>query len=52
MEQKTLFDRIGGMDAVNAAVDIFCPKVLADETLRHFFTNVNMATQSGKQKTF
>ena len=52
MEQQTLFDRIGGMGAVNAAVDIFYPKVLADETLSHFFTNVNMATQSGKQKAF
>ena len=43
-QQQTLFDRIGGMVAVNAAVDIFYPKVLADETLSHFFTNVNMAT--------
>ena len=50
--QQTLFDRIGGMAAVNAAVDIFYPKVLADETLSHFFTNVNIATQSVKQKAF
>ena len=52
MEQQALFDRIGGMAAVNAAVDIFYPKVLADVTLSHFFTNVNMATQAGKQKAF
>ena len=51
-QQQTLSDRIGGMAAVNAAVDIFYPKVLADETLSHFFTNVNMATQAGKQKAF
>ena len=38
-QQQTLSDRIGGMAAVNAAVDIFYPKVLADETLSHFFTN-------------
>lgn len=52
MEQQTLFERIAGMAAVNAAVDIFYPKVLADETLSHFFTNVHMATQTGKQKAF
>ena len=50
--QQTLFERIGGMNAVNAAVDIFYKKVLADETLTHFFAHVNMPAQSGKQKAF
>lgn len=49
---QTLFERIGGMAAVNAAVDIFYTKVLADNTLAHFFIHVNMAAQSGKQKAF
>jgi hemoglobin len=48
----TLFERIGGMPAVNAAVDIFYKKVLADETLEHFFTQVPMQAQSGKMKAF
>ncbi|GAA4840794.1 group 1 truncated hemoglobin [Algivirga pacifica] len=52
VEQQTLFERIGGMDAVNAAVDIFYSKVLADESISHFFKNTNMATQAGKQKAF
>ncbi|TNE80078.1 MAG: group 1 truncated hemoglobin [Bacteroidetes bacterium] len=50
--QTSLFERIGGMTAVNAAVDIFYPKVLADASLSHFFTNVDMKTQAAKQKAF
>ncbi len=51
-KEKSLFEKIGGMDAVNAAVDIFYTKVLADETINHFFANTNMTTQRGKQKAF
>jgi hemoglobin len=35
-QEQTLFNCIGGMAAVNAAVDIFYGKVLADETISHF----------------
>jgi len=49
---KTLFEKIGGMDAVNAAVDIFYTKVLADETINHFFVKTDMKTQHAKQKAF
>ena len=51
-QEQTLFNRIGGMAAVNAAVDIFYGKVLADETISHFFANTPMKTQAGKQKAF
>lgn len=51
-EEKTLFEKIGGMDAVNAAVDIFYKKVLADESINHFFTSTDMDKQLGKQKAF
>ena len=47
-----LFEKIGGMDAVNAAVDIFYTKVLADDSINGFFKNTDMATQAGKQKAF
>lgn len=50
--ENNLFERIGGMDAVDAAVNIFYNKVLADESIRHFFTNTDMKTQAGKQKAF
>jgi hemoglobin len=50
MEQKaSLFERIGGVEAV---VDIFYVKVLADESVSHFFTNVDMGAQSSKMKSF
>ncbi|MDI9356657.1 MAG: group 1 truncated hemoglobin [Chitinophagaceae bacterium] len=51
-EETSLFEKIGGMDAVNAAVDIFYKKILADESINHFFINTDMKTQAGKQKAF
>ena len=50
--QSSLFDRIGGMTAVNAAVEIFYEKVMADETVSPFFRWVDMRAQSGKLKAF
>ena len=51
-DEKTLFEKIGGMKAVNAAVDIFYKKVLADDKVSSFFKNTDMKTQAGKQKAF
>lgn len=48
----SVFERIGGMNAVNAAVEIFYKKVLADDTINHFFKNTDMENQRGKQKAF
>ena len=48
----TLFDRIGGADAVKAAVDIFYGKVLADTRIAHFFQGVDMVGQASKQRAF
>lgn len=49
---STLFEKIGGEAAVNAAVDIFYRKVLADDTISHFFETTDMAAQHAKQKSF
>lgn len=49
---SSLFERIGGRDAVNAAVDIFYTKVLADPIINGFFTTVDMPRQIAKQKMF
>ncbi len=49
---ETLYDRIGGEAAVNAAVDIFYRKVLNDYRINRFFDNVDMEKQAAKQKAF
>ena len=49
---SNLYERLGGEAAVNAAVDIFYRKVLADDRISHFFDTVDMDTQAAKQKAF
>ena len=49
---QSLYDRIGGEAAVNAAVDIFYRKVLADDRIKEFFDDVDMDRQAAKQKAF
>jgi hemoglobin len=49
---EALFDRLGGEAAVNAAVDIFYRKVLADDRINSFFDGVDMEKQAAKQKAF
>lgn len=48
----SLYEQIGGADALNAAVDLFYVKVLADERVNNFFEDINMKTQHRKQKAF
>ncbi len=48
----TLFERIGGEAAVNAAVDIFYRKVLSDDSISQFFEDTDMDEQITKQKSF
>lgn len=49
---SSLFERIGGEAAVEAAVDIFYDKVLADDRIKDFFINLDMVAQANKQKAF
>ena len=49
---ESLYDRLGGKAAVDAAVDVFYSKVLADDRIRHFFDGVDMDRQKGKQRAF
>ncbi|MFA6053008.1 MAG: group 1 truncated hemoglobin [Methylobacter sp.] len=48
----TLFDKLGGEAAVNAAVDIFYRKVLTDHRINRFFEHSDMEKQAAKQKAF
>lgn len=52
MSEPTLFERLGGENAVNTAVDIFYRKVLADDRVNYFFEGVDMDKQIQKQKGF
>jgi hemoglobin len=38
----TLYDEIGGEAALDAALDVFFPKLLGDARLAGFYTNVDM----------
>ena len=48
----TLYEQLGGEAAVNAAVDLFYRRVLADDRICHFFDDVDMERQAQKQKAF
>ncbi|PKG82358.1 group 1 truncated hemoglobin [Colwellia sp. 75C3] len=48
----SLFERVGGEGAVNAAVDIFYRKVLTDDSISQFFEETDMDDQIAKQKSF
>jgi hemoglobin len=50
--EKSLYQRLGGGAAVEAAVDAFYVRVLGDERIRDFFENINMNKQRRKQKEF
>jgi hemoglobin len=49
---QPLYEQLGGESAVNAAVDVFYRKVLSDDRISHFFDDVDMDHQIGKQKAF
>ncbi|WP_309718253.1 group 1 truncated hemoglobin [Armatimonas sp.] len=49
---SNLFERIGGVAAVDLAVDKFYRRVLADDRINSFFEGVDMEKQAGKQKAF
>lgn len=49
---STLYEKIGGAAAVDAAVDKFYRRVLADDRISRFFEGVDMDKQATKQKAF
>ena len=51
-EQQSLYDRIGGEAAVDAAVELFYRKVLVDHRINRFFDKTDMDKQIVKQKAF
>lgn len=52
MTEQTLYERLGGRDAIETVVDEFYDRVLADPQLRPYFEDVDMARQRAHQTTF
>ena len=48
----SLYAKLGGEAAVNAAVEIFYRKVLSDDRISDFFEGIDMDKQLAKQKAF
>ena len=52
VDPNSIYHRLGGQPAIDAAVELFYKKVLADKSVNHFFEDVNMNKQRKKQKAF
>ncbi|NBR86297.1 MAG: hypothetical protein EB141_20720 [Verrucomicrobia bacterium] len=50
--ESSLYHKLGGKPAIDAAVEAFYVKVLADKRIKHFFEDINMNKQRQKQKEF
>ncbi len=48
----SLYQKLGGKAAIDAAVDLFYVKMLADDRVKHIFDDVDMKRQRRKQKEF
>lgn len=52
MTQPSLFDRLGGSAAIDAATELFYRRVLSDPLLAPYFDDVDMDRQIAKQAAF
>jgi hemoglobin len=52
LEPVTIYDKIGGHEAIEVVVEDFYVRVLADDQLASFFTGTNMSRLKGKQVEF
>jgi len=48
----SLYETLGGEPAIDAAVELFYRKVLADKRISRFFDGVDMDRQAAKQRAF
>lgn len=46
------YDQVGGAPAMEKAVQIFYRKILKDQSIKHFFNDIDMNLQIKKQKAF
>ena len=50
--ENSLYHKLGGKAAIDATVELFYVKMLADDRVKHAFDEVNMTRQRKKQKEF
>ena len=50
--EASLYQKLGGKGAIDAAVELFYVKVLADKRVNHFFEDISMRKQKRLQKEF
>jgi len=51
-DPNSIYHRLGGQPAINAAVELFYKKVLADKKVNHHFEGINIDKQKERQKQF
>lgn len=49
---STLYEKLGGEPAIDAAVDLFYSKVLVDDRIKHFFEGIPVDRLRDHQKKF
>jgi hemoglobin len=49
---ESLYEKVGGEEAISKVVDYFYELVLKDETVKHFFEDTDMEKQRGHQTKF
>jgi len=49
---SSIYEKLGGEPAIDAAVDLFYVKVLADDRIKHFFEGIPMDHMRDHQKKF
>jgi len=52
MSAKSLYQRLGGKQAIEAAVDLFYTKVISDNSIKRFFKDADMASLKRMQMQF
>lgn len=52
MTTTSLYERLGGAPAIQAAVELFYQRMLHDERVARFFVQVDMRNQAGRQRAF
>lgn len=50
--EQPLYERIGGSEAIAAAIDAFYERVLADDRIAHYFDDIDMDRLTSQQQQF